>query len=107
MNKFHDMMAYLAAHDADFSQVVALDVKFDLFTRAWCVSELATASAMGMRQHLKPLNSQALKAHTHLLRSVRVENMKATRPEDIEEILLVFPTKHYSTSNCRVSFLTT
>ena len=60
MNKFYDMMAYTFAHDPDFTQVVAIDAKFDLFTRAWCVSELAKAHTMGMKQQLKVLSVRAL-----------------------------------------------
>ena len=35
--------AYLSAQDSEFAQVIAVDAQFDLFTRAWCVSELEKA----------------------------------------------------------------
>ena len=43
MNKFSDMIALLAAGNAKFSQIVAVDVAFGLFRRAWCVAELVQA----------------------------------------------------------------
>merc|ERR1712014_296896 len=47
MNKFDDMMAMLAAESEEFQQIIAIDPDFQLFRRAWCVAELATASEMG------------------------------------------------------------
>merc|ERR1712050_503596 len=82
MNKFDEMMAYIAAHDANFAQIIAVDSRFDLFTRAWCVSELAMAHAMGMKQHLKLLNVRALEENSTRLRQLRIEDMKAARQED-------------------------
>ena len=86
-------MAYLSAHDPNFAQVVAVDAEFDTFTRAWCVSELAKAHAMGMQQHLKLLNVRALERRAGRLRNLRIENMKATRPEDVAQILAGIPDK--------------
>ena len=53
MNKFDDMMALLAASNANFSQVVAVDSQCGLFHRAWCVAELVQASQMQLVQHVK------------------------------------------------------
>jgi len=38
-----------------------VDALFDLFTRAWCVAELAKAHAMGMVQEVKLLNKTGVK----------------------------------------------
>ena len=43
MNKFDDMIEYLAARDPDFGQVIAVDGDFVLFSRAWCVAEIVMA----------------------------------------------------------------
>ena len=43
MNKFDEMMAFLAARDPEFCQVVAVDSDFGVFTRAWCMAEVAQA----------------------------------------------------------------
>merc|ERR1712187_638065 len=87
MNKFDEMMGYLSAHDKKFAQVVAVDAEINLFTRAWCVSELARAHATGMKQHLKLLNARALETHSERLRTLKIEEMQAARKEDTVEIL--------------------
>lgn len=87
MNKFNDMMRFLSATDPDFEQIVAVDAAFVLFSRAWCVAELAEASAAGMVQHLKLESADSLVHHGTRLRRLRIRDMEATRPEDKEEIL--------------------
>ena len=88
-----EVLAYLSAHDVNFEQVIAVDAKFDLFSRAWCVSELAKAHALGMKQHLKLINKRSLKDHSQSLEQLRIEDMQASRPEDIAEILADIPDK--------------
>jgi hypothetical protein len=46
MNKFDDMMALLHGRNRSFTQLVAVDREFDIFTRAWCVAELVQATRM-------------------------------------------------------------
>eukprot|EP00969_Alexandrium_andersonii_P117948 5217285-Alexandrium_andersonii.AAC.1 len=60
MNKFDDLIRFLSATDRHFSQIVAVDDSFLLFSRAWCVSEIAVANAMGMEQHLKLSSAESL-----------------------------------------------
>ena len=38
-----DMIGWLAATDSTFIQVIATDSEMELFTRAWCVAEVAEA----------------------------------------------------------------
>jgi len=87
------MMMLLASRDAGFAQVVAVDAHFDLFSRAWCVGELAEARRMGMPQALQLRSGDDLMRHEAKLRGLQVEEMKATRPEDIEAILAKIPDK--------------
>jgi len=87
MNKFDDMMAYLFATDVEFAQVIAVDQDFTLFSRAWCVAEIAAAFESGSRQYLKVYADACLTAHEDDLRGLKIENMEASRPEDITEIL--------------------
>ena len=47
MNKFDNMMELLSAADPGFAQLIAVDASFVLFSRAWCVAEVATAHKMG------------------------------------------------------------
>lgn len=91
MNKFKDMMSFLASTDIAFAQVVAVDKKYELFDRAWCVCELAQASEAGMTQRLKIADMMSLEANECQLRNLKVENMQASRREDVEEILAGIP----------------
>jgi len=91
MNKFDDMMEFLSASEGGFSQVVAVDASFVLFSRAWCVAEIATAHKMGMRQWIKMVSSQVLNKHEPKLRELHIAEMEATRPQDKEEILAKIP----------------
>ena len=93
MNKFDDMMALLARENPDFAEVVAVDASLDLFGRAWCVAELAEAHRMGMAQSLKMRNAETLRRRQLTLQGLKVEQMKASRPEDVVEILAKIPDK--------------
>eukprot|EP00435_Cladocopium_sp_Y103_P009207 s2963_g2.t1 len=73
MNKFDEMMAFLAARDPKFCQVVAVDSDFGVFTRAWCMEGLIRTGAR--------------------LRDLDVREMKASRVEDVELILAKIPDK--------------
>jgi len=87
MNKFDDMMGYLAESHGGLEQVIAMDVEFRLFQRAWCVGELAKARDLGLPQHLILRSVSTLFDHEDQLRHLRVEEMQASRPEDVQEIL--------------------
>lgn len=91
MNKFDDMIAYLASTDLDFSQVIAVDRNFGLFGRAWCVAELAEADKRGMHQHLKIHSKASLEKAEHWLSDLKIQDMQAARPEDVHEILAKIP----------------
>lgn len=71
------MMALLAAGSPDFSQVVAVDTSFGLFTRAWCVAELVKADETGLKQHVKMHSSSVLRKRAGSLHGLKVQNMKA------------------------------
>lgn len=91
MNKFADMLLYLHATDRGFMQIVAIDASFALFTRAWCIAEIATGSKLGIRQSLKFYSRAVLDANEEKLRNIRIQDMSASRMEDIEEILSTIP----------------
>jgi len=91
MNKFDDMMSFLAATDNDFAQVIAVDRKFGLFGRAWCVAEIAEAHKMGVTHRLKVSAGHAEHSKHDQLQHLRIEHMKAARPEDVEDILAKIP----------------
>lgn len=91
MNKFVDMMAYLASNDEDFQQVVAVDPEFQLFERAWCIAEMAKAHSLYVTQNLKMLMCTSSNQFEKMLRALDVRNLKASRPEDVEYILASIP----------------
>jgi len=93
MNKFEDMMGYISVVSRDFAQVIAVDTEFQLFNRAWCVAEIAKAHRIGLHQHLKLLSFESLKLHAESLRHLKIESMRATRKEDVDDILAGIPDK--------------
>eukprot|EP00438_Fugacium_kawagutii_P001740 Skav219921 [mRNA] locus=scaffold2006:164192:166462:- [translate_table: standard] len=94
MNKFDDMMALLAAGNSKFAQVVAVDQAFGLFTRAWCVAELVQADETNLKQSIQMHSRPLLVRKKGSLRNLKVENMEASRPEDVEYILSRIPNKN-------------
>ena len=87
MNKFDDMMLHVAKQNPLHRHVVAVDSSFAVFERAWCVSEIYTANDIGLHQHLVIRSRDDLIENETLLRHLRIENMQASRQEDVEEIL--------------------
>ena len=93
MNKFDDMMAFLSKKDNNFTEVIAVDADLNLFQRSWCMAELAEAHRMGMAQNLMLRNKATLMNRQCTLEGLQVENMKASRPEDVQQILAKIPDK--------------
>ena len=70
-------------------QVVCLNSfihSLNLFQRAWCVAELAEAHRLGMAQKLFLRNKATLMTRQGTLQGLQVENMRASRPEDAQQI---------------------
>ncbi|CAK9023988.1 unnamed protein product [Durusdinium trenchii] len=93
MNKFDDMMSFLACRDPSFAEVVVVDTSLELFNRAWCMAELAEAQRMGMAQSLLVQNKATLRSRRGSLEGLKVQEMTATRPEDVDAILSKIPDK--------------
>ncbi|CAE8667472.1 unnamed protein product, partial [Polarella glacialis] len=93
LNKFDDMMGHIARIDDQIEQLIVVDSKFDLFTRAWCVAEVAEAFRIGIPQKMKIKCGQVLHAFEERLRLLKVHEMEASRPEDVAEILAKIPDK--------------
>ncbi|CAE7793281.1 RPS13, partial [Symbiodinium sp. CCMP2456] len=87
MNKFDDMMALLAEEVPEFSQVVAVDSQFRLFSRAWCVAELVEAHESSLKQFVKMHSRHVLEKSQSELQELQVEDMQASRAEDVQLIL--------------------
>lgn len=97
MNKFDDMMALLHGRNRSFTQLVAVDREFDIFTRAWCVAELVQASVSGLVQHVQlherrqlDISSVDVAIYAKISR-LKVENCQASRPQDKADILRKIP----------------
>jgi hypothetical protein len=91
MNKFDDMLAYLAYTEEHLEQLIVADAKMDVFTRAWCVAEVAEAFKVGIPQCLIVKSDQLVSELEVKLRQVKVQNMVSSRPEDILAILAKIP----------------
>ena len=87
MNKFDDMMSYLCKNVADFGQVVAIDERLEVFSRAWVIAELVQARKSGMVQKLKLHSKRALAKHSKVAATVDIRKCMASRVEDKEYIL--------------------
>ena len=87
MNKFDDMMAYLHRKCPKFLQVVAIDIHFAIFSRAWCVAELVQADASHLEQHMMIHSPNALEKNSGQLKSIQVQDCSASREEDKLAIL--------------------
>merc|ERR1711879_588031 len=85
------MVEMLAVQNNQFSQIVAVDRNFVIFNRAWCVAELSLAHEVGMRQRLLIFAEEMIAEHEERLRSLRIQDMKASRPQDIDVILAKIP----------------
>jgi len=87
LNKFPDLMRFLSEHIEGFAQVVAIDMRFGIFNRAWCVAELIEADALSMPQYVKVPSFKTVDKHYELLTTIAVENCQASRQEDKSAIL--------------------
>lgn len=87
MNKFDDMMNCIYSLNPKCSQVIAVDLDFNLFTRAWCVAEIHQAQTMSMSQRMIIFSEENLKKHEVWLHDLKVQEMKASNPQDVAFIL--------------------
>ena len=74
MNKFDDMMNCIYSLNPKCSQVIAVDLEFNLFTRAWCVAEIHQAQTMCMAQRMIIFSKENLKQHEHWLHDLKVQD---------------------------------
>ena len=91
MNKFDDMMSYLCKNVEGFGQVVAIDERLEVFSRAWVIAELVQARKSGMVQKLKLHSKRALAKHSKVAATVDIRNCEASRKEDKDDILSRVP----------------
>mmetsp|Transcript_17418 Transcript_17418/g.56346 ORF Transcript_17418/g.56346 Transcript_17418/m.56346 type:complete len:890 (-) Transcript_17418:166-2835(-) len=87
MNKFDDMMAYLLTISPAFSQVIAVDSHFVLFSRIWCIAELLEARRDHIPQDLEIHSVAHIVEHRKQLDIFDVQDAQASFPADRELIL--------------------
>lgn len=87
MNKFDAMMRHLNRKQDGFSHLVVADTAFDVFTRAWCITEIVESGRSRIRQQIKLYSEATLDSNYQRLSSIDVRCCKASRPEDREMIL--------------------
>lgn len=87
MNKFDNMMDCIFSLNPECSQLIAVDIQFNLFTRAWCVAEIHQAQQMYMPQRMIIFSEENLKREEVWLHHLKVQEMKASNPADAKFIL--------------------
>jgi len=87
LNKFDSMMSHLVGAVPGFKQVIAVDMHFNIFTRAWCVAELVEADSCSIPQSVLVHSQASLDQHYETLAYLDVRRCQASRPEDKAMIL--------------------
>ncbi|CAE8727553.1 unnamed protein product [Polarella glacialis] len=100
MNKFDDMMGLLQHRQPNLRHLVAVDRRFELFSRAWCVAELVQSYLSNLPQTVLLLSNRALDVQAECLQTyiflatLTVLECKASREEDRLQILAKIPDVH-------------
>ncbi|CAE8654899.1 unnamed protein product [Polarella glacialis] len=100
MNKFDDMMGLLQHRQPNLRHLVAVDRRFELFSRAWCVAELVQSYLSNLPQTVLLLSNRALDVQAedletyNCLATLTVLECKASREEDRLQILAKIPDVH-------------
>ncbi|CAE8701252.1 unnamed protein product [Polarella glacialis] len=100
MNKFDAMMQLLQHRQPNLRHLVAVDRRFELFSRAWCVAELVQSYLSNLPQTVLLLSNRALDVQAedletyNRLATLTVLECKASREEDRLQILAKIPDVH-------------
>ncbi|CAE8632318.1 unnamed protein product [Polarella glacialis] len=100
MNKFDDMMGLLQHRQPNLRHLVAVDRRFELFSRARCVAELVQSYLSNLPQTVLLLSNRALDVQAECLQTyiflatLTVLECKASREEDRLQILAKIPDVH-------------
>jgi len=91
INKFDDMMRYLAENVESFRHLVVVDAAFAVFSRAWCIAEVVESNVSGIPQRIKIHSQKVLDLHYESLSMIDVRKCRSSRPEDRNMILSNIP----------------
>jgi hypothetical protein len=70
-----------------FGQVIAVDREFELFSRAWCLAEIAQAKRSHIPQSMKVFSFENIDHHFGKMENLDVRQCNASRAEDKAHIL--------------------
>jgi len=87
MNKFIDMLSCMSCISPCFEHSIATDMDFNLFSRAWCVAEIHCAKRLRLTQNMAMHSPLSLKNNEAKLKDLKVQEMKASNPDDVTFIL--------------------
>lgn len=87
MDKFDEMIGFLAAVVPSFCQVVAVDMNFMVFTRVWCIAELVEARHHRLQQFPIVHSESSLQKSMQTVTSLDVRNAEASVPADKDRVL--------------------
>ena len=87
LNKFDDMMAFLARSVPNFGQLIVVDKRFDVLYRAWCVAEVVEANVLGIKARIQVHSQNAVDCNYDHLAHLDVRNCSATSQADKDLIL--------------------
>lgn len=93
VNKFDDMMRRMRHRSKSLEQIVAMDTRFSLVKRAWCVAELVQAHKCLIPQRLQIYSEESLRRHAFQMKEFDVRRCKATDPNDVDFILAKIKSK--------------
>ena len=87
LNKFDDMMAYLAQEVACFTQLIVVDDDFDVLYRAWCLAEIFEASILGMPARIQVSSQETVDLNYDRLTLLDVRMCSASSQPDKDMII--------------------
>ena len=87
LNKFDDMMTYLAMEVSDFSQLIVVDDDFDVLGRAWCLAEIFEANVLGMPARIQVSSQEAVDLNYDRLMLLDVRMCSASSQPDKDMII--------------------
>lgn len=87
LNKFDEMIASMQTAQPLLRHVIAVDTECNIFTRAWCIAELAEADCLGIAQFIMMETLHSADRNYDRLTNLRVQDCVASRPQDKEAIL--------------------
>merc|ERR1712060_374501 len=97
LNKFYCLMDLLQEEVPEFRHLVVVDRSFEVFSRIWCMAEIAQAYTSDIPQRVQLISCSDFRNDSRnlclyeRLTSIQIKKAEATRPEDKDAILAKIP----------------